>query len=179
MPAETEDQDSDKFMVLLMEHRHRIIAFIAKQLVNSNDVEDVFQKTSLVLWNKRKKYDPGSSFFTWACGVAFNEIRNYVRTRQRDRLHFDAELLDLLAKESEEEDEISQLRIAALQECLKKLSDAQRQLIRQCYLDVASITMVAKKQGINREALYKQLARIKKKLLSCVRLRIQADGADV
>ncbi|MEM9943543.1 MAG: sigma-70 family RNA polymerase sigma factor [Planctomycetota bacterium] len=179
MPTEIENQDSNEFMLLLLEHRHRIIAFIAKQLVNSNDVEDVFQKTSLVLWEKRDRYDARSSFFTWACGVAYNEIRNYVRTRQRDRLHFDAQLLDLLAKESEQEDEVTQIRLNALRECLKRLSDVQRQLVRQCYVDVASITSVAQEQGINRGALYKQLARIKQKLLSCIRLRIQTDGADV
>ena len=42
-----DDRTSDAFVAQLMEHRHRIYAFIAKQLVNPADAEDVFQKTSI------------------------------------------------------------------------------------------------------------------------------------
>lgn len=45
-----EDEATDAFVARLMEHRHRIYAFIAKQLVNPADVEDVFQRTSIRPW---------------------------------------------------------------------------------------------------------------------------------
>ena len=48
----TNDNASDLFVAQLMEHRHRIYAFIAKQLVNPADAEDVFQKTSIVSLEK-------------------------------------------------------------------------------------------------------------------------------
>ncbi len=73
----TSDNASDLFVAQLMEHRHRIYAFIAKQLVNPADAEDVFQKTSIVLWKKMQDFDTAGSFFHWACGIAFNEVRNF------------------------------------------------------------------------------------------------------
>lgn len=60
----TNDNASDLFVAQLMEHRHRIYAFIAKQLVNPADAEDVFQKTSIVLWKKMQDFDTGGASFT-------------------------------------------------------------------------------------------------------------------
>ena len=92
-----DDTVTEAFVTQLMEHRHRLYAFIAKQLANATDVEDVFQKTSLVLWQKMQQFDATRSFFHWACGIAFNEVRNVLTTQRRSRLHFDAELVELLA----------------------------------------------------------------------------------
>ena len=83
-----------------MEHRHRIYAFIGKQLANPADVEDVFQKTSVVLWKKMEQFDLDGSFFHWACGIAFNEVRNFLTVQRRSKLHFDFDLLELLAQEA-------------------------------------------------------------------------------
>ena len=109
----SDDAITDAFVVRLMEHRHRLYAFIAKQLVNPADVEDVFQRTSIVLWKKMGEFDPEGSFFHWACGVAYNEVRNFLTVRRRDRLHFDTELLDLLAAEARDEEVLSQARLNA------------------------------------------------------------------
>ena len=83
-----DSQKSDEFMSLLMGHRHRLFAYIAKQLVNPSDVEDVFQKASVVLWKKMDQFDPTKSFFHWACGIAFNEVRRASKyTRGCQRIH--------------------------------------------------------------------------------------------
>lgn len=140
-------------MQLLLSHRHQLIAFIAKQLVNPSDVEDVFQKTSIVLWKKFSRFKKDSRFIAWACGVAFNEVRNHIRTQGRDLLRFTPELLDILATEAEEENVLSQTRMDALNECMKKLTDAQRRLARQCYAGENSITAIAADGNVSRGAL--------------------------
>lgn len=166
----------DQFVLKLLAHRHQLLAFIGKQLVNANDVEDVFQKTSLVLWKKMDQYDPEQSFLSWAFGVAFNEVRNHLRTKSRDRLQFSPELIQLLAQEAQGEDQLSLARNEALKRCLGQLSENNETLVRQCYLDRTSITHVADEVGINRGALYKKLARIKEKLLECIRQRLAVEG---
>lgn len=163
-------------MLLLLAHRRRLTAFIAKQLVNSVDVEDVFQKTSLILWKKMDQFDPSYSFMTWACGIAFNEIRNHIRVKGRQRLYFNAELLDLMAAEAEQETELSQARMDALKACIAQLPVSQQQLIQQCYFDSDSTAHVADSKGISRGALYKQLARLRQKLLICIRGRIDSES---
>ena len=165
------------FMTLFLAHRHRLYAFIAKQLVNPADVEDVFQKTSLVLWKKAKRFDPNASFFHWACGIAFNEVRNFLSGQKRSKLFFDAELVELIAEEAQEEGELSDARLDALRQCMTSLSDRQRQIVQRCYAGTDNITQLAEKIGQSRGALYKQLARLREKLLLCIRRRLSIADA--
>lgn len=167
---------SDAFVAQLMEHRHRIYAFIAKQLVNPADAEDVFQKTSIVLWRKMADFDAQGSFFHWACGVAFNEVRNFLTVQRRSRVHFDAALVELLAKEAKNEGELSEARLSALRHCMERLSERQQEILRRCYLGTLTITEVAEGLGRERGALYKQLARLKEKLTDCIRIRLVQAG---
>ncbi len=168
--------DTAAFMALLMQHRHRLYAFIAKQLVNPADVEDVFQKTSIVLWKKMSEFDRDGSFFHWACGIAFNEVRNFLTVQRRSRMQFDLELVELLAQEAAEEESLSESRLEALRRCLSQLSERQQAILQQCYSGTESITAVAEQLGRERTALYKQLARLKEKLLACIQLRVAQEG---
>ncbi|WP_206352453.1 sigma-70 family RNA polymerase sigma factor [Tautonia rosea] len=170
------DDGVSEFVPLLMQHRHRLYAFIAKQLINPADVEDVFQKTSIVLWKKLPEFDRSGSFFHWACGIAFNEVRNFLTVQRRSRLHFDLELIQLLAEEAAAEDELSEARIAALRRCMAGLSERQREILRRCYMGSETITDVATRLGKERTALYKQLARLRSRLLECIRIRLAREG---
>lgn len=173
-----EDASTSTFVSRLMAHRHRIYAFIAKQLVNPADVEDVFQRTSIVLWQKMGQFDPDGSFFHWACGVAHNEVRNFLTVQRRSRLHFDLELVDLLAREAESEEELSEARLRALRKCMSHLSDQQQRILQECYAGATSVNEVAKGLSRNRDALYKQLARLREKLADCIRLHLAPQGGD-
>jgi RNA polymerase sigma-70 factor (ECF subfamily) len=159
-----------------MEHRHRIYAFIAKQLVNPSDVEDVFQRTSIVLWKKMGDFDPERSFFRWACGVAYNEVRNFLTLQRRNRLYFDADLIEMLAEEAKEEEDLSEARLAALRSCVLGLSERQQHILQRCYAGTSSITEIAANLGRDRGVLYKQLARLREKLLECIRVRLAQEG---
>ena len=171
----TKDDPGSEFVSLIVHHRHALYAFIAKQLVHPADAEDVFQKTSLVLWSKVAEFESGGSFFHWACGIAFNEVRNHRRTLGRNRLHFDSELSELLAEESMVEAELTQARLKALDACMEKLSPRQQQILRRCYDGTSTISEVAGSLGRSRDALYKQLARLREKLSECIRGQIAAE----
>jgi RNA polymerase sigma-70 factor, ECF subfamily len=172
------DALTDAFVILLMEHRHRLYAFIAKQLVNPADVEDVFQKTSVVLWKKMNQFDHNGSFFHWACGIAFHEILNFLRVQRRGKLLFDNELMHMLAAEAAEEGALTESRLVALRHCMQKLSERQRQIVRSCYMGTDSITQIADRLGRQRTALYKQLARLKQKLLGCIQKQVPVVGGE-
>lgn len=171
-------ESADAFVELLVQHRHSLYSFIAKQLFNASDAEDVFQRTSLSLWKKKDTFDPEGSFFHWACGFAFNEVRNFLTTQRRNKLHFDLELTTLLAEEAREEEETSQNRLVALRECMTQLSQRQQEIMRRCYFGETSISEVAESLGRQRGALYKQIARLKDKLFDCIQLRIAQEGTN-
>jgi RNA polymerase sigma factor (sigma-70 family) len=87
-----------EFLRYFAKHHGRLFGYIYSLLPNRADAEDVFQRTSLVLWQKFDRYDPSEPFFPWACGVAFYEVRNFLRVSNRERLRFNSELLGKLAE---------------------------------------------------------------------------------
>ena len=126
-----------------------------------------------------EQYDHRGSFFHWSCGIAFNEVRNFIKVQRRSRVHFDEELTSLLAEEAQQEEDQSTQRLASLRLCIQELPERQREIVRQCYFENASISEVAEKLGRERTALYKQLARLRDKLIVCIRRRIRAEGETV
>jgi RNA polymerase sigma-70 factor (ECF subfamily) len=172
---QAKDDPGSEFVSLIVQHRYALYAFIAKQLVHPADAEDVFQKTSLVVWSKMAEFDSGGSFFHWACGIAFNEVRNHRRTQARNRLQFDSELAELLAEESMAEADLTQARLKALDACMQKLSPRQQQILRRCYDGTSTISEVAGTLGRSRDALYKQLTRLREKLSHCIRGKIASE----
>src|SRR6185503_6454254 len=114
-------------------HHDRLFAYLFSLLPHRPDAEDVFQRTSLVLWQKFDQWEPGSDFLSWACSVAFYEARNFIRVSSRDRLRFGEALLETLAKDRAASLRRRDDRVAALQECLKKLDRAERELLQRAY----------------------------------------------
>ena len=68
---------NQQFAQQFLRHQNRIYGYIVTLLSNQHDAEDVFQQTSLILWQKWDQYDPGRDFVGWACGIAHNEVRNF------------------------------------------------------------------------------------------------------
>lgn len=70
-------------------------------LVRHEDAEDLFQQTSVTLWQQRGKYDPSAGqFSSWACAIAHNHVRNFRRTEKTRRNILSAEIERMLIDSS-------------------------------------------------------------------------------
>lgn len=165
--------DQDEFARQFLENQGRLYGYIATLLVNRNDAEDVLQRTSLILWQKWDQYDPRQGFLPWARGVALNEVRNLLRRSERRNVHLSEPVLELLA--SELEDDNSELRSAALANCLEKLRRASRDLLEQCYLGSEGIKAVASELGQSPAAIYMRLHRIRRQLIECINRQVSSE----
>ena len=167
---------TETFLREFAAHHDRLFAYLYSLLPHRPDAEDVFQRTSIILWQKFDQWTPGSDFLAWACGVAFYEVRNFVRVASRDRLRFGEALLESLSKEREASLRRRDDRVAALQDCLKKLDRAERELLEKAYLDEESIRDLARRDGQAAQTLYNRLNLIRKRLLQCTDLRTGLQG---
>ena len=158
-------------------HHDRLFAYLFSLLPHRPDAEDVFQRTSLILWQKFDQWDPSSDFLSWACGVAFYEVRNFVRVASRDRLRFGEALLETLSKDRTATLKQRDDRVAALQECLKKLDQGERELLQKAYVDEESIRELARRDGQAAQTLYNRLHLLRKRLLLCVDVRVGGEPA--
>ncbi|MGQ9505371.1 MAG: sigma-70 family RNA polymerase sigma factor [Thermogutta sp.] len=154
------------FLEQFTANHERIFGYIFSLVHNEQDARDIFQKVSLLLWQKFEMFDQEADFFAWACGVAYNEVRNYFRTSSRNRLCFNQELLDTLATERVDDDEESDIRLEVLRDCLAQLPQHERDLLMEVYAEGHAIREVAERRGKATQTLYNRLNLIRRKLFN-------------
>lgn len=164
-----DDERIEEFAQLLMGVRRRLHAYILTLVPNWVDAEEVEQKTAIVLWQKFDEFEPGSNFAAWACRIAKLQVSNFRRTQGRSRVCFNDELVGALAQLQDEGTTAFEERRQALGRCIEQLSAAESELIDCCYgTQLATIKEVAKRRGQSTNAVYKALARIRRRLFVCI-----------
>ena len=126
---------------------------------------EVMQDVILVLW---EKFESAADFQGWAFGVARNVVMRHLRRHARDRHVFDEALVNQLADEAAALAPVHDLHREALEHCLEKLPDAQRELVLTAYTKGTRMDALATRRGQTPMALYKLLHRIRQALLECV-----------
>ena len=151
------------FVQLFAANERHLRAFVRSMGLGWTEVDDVVQTASLVMWRKWDQFDPESDFMRWARVIARFEVLKARRNFARDRHVFQADLIELLADTSEEQQGIlaNDRYREALDECLEKLPLKSRELIAQAYQRGRTIRELAGELGKSSTALYKSLNRIR------------------
>ena len=170
--------DRDDFAEQIVRNQRRIFAYVVTLLANRDDAEDAFQSTCLILWRKWDEFDPGRDFFSWACGVAHNEVRNMLRRNRPNRLELSEDVLSQISETRLKADTLLELRSQFLGLCLEKLPDGQRRLVELCYLGDQPIKAIAEEMGISPAALTMRLQRIRKILFECIDLAANDEAGE-
>jgi RNA polymerase sigma-70 factor (ECF subfamily) len=172
-----ERKDAGQFIELYSAHEVRLRGYVLSLVPRWTDAEDLVQKCSLILWKKFDQYEPGTNFFAWACQIVRYEVKAFGRRMARERIVFDDQFLDAVAEETVSSREELQRRIDALQKCVARLSQEQRELLRLRYDERRSVGSVAKVLNRPLDGVYKALSRIRLALHSCIERRISAGEA--
>lgn len=175
---EIEHTGKPQFVYYFSRDHQRIFAYIFTLLPNRTDAEDVFQKTSLTLWQKFDEFEHERDFCSWACGIAFFTVRNFLRVSGRHRLYFDDDLISTMADERVSQQKRSDARIEALDHCIAKLNNADRDLVFRAYEDGSSIKDIASQMGRSVQTLYNRLNRIRRGLVECVDTNLVSPGVE-
>jgi RNA polymerase sigma-70 factor, ECF subfamily len=160
----------EEFVKALVEYQSDIYGFISTLLMfpSWHDADDIFQQTSLILWQKREQFDRSLDFLRWACGIARNEVRNFVRRQSPRRTVFSDELIDNLADVRLDAQPVLEQRRALLAQCAEKLDLTARRLLQRCYAGRSSIQAVARQFHLTPNAVYLRLRRIRRELMECI-----------
>ncbi|TWT46885.1 sigma-70 family RNA polymerase sigma factor [Botrimarina hoheduenensis] len=169
------NESVDQFVQLFAKHQRRVHAYIGAVLPSRNDADDVMQETSIALWRKWSSFDQSREFLPWACGVAHIEVLRHRRKYATQRVYFNENLMQDIAEEVLAQSEIAELRSEALVACLRRLNEADRQLVEQRYGGGVTALKAAEQLGRPPSTVYKALARIRRGLLDCVRRRISPE----
>jgi RNA polymerase sigma-70 factor, ECF subfamily len=162
---------NDEFLQRFVRCQQDLYAYILSLVPNIADAQDILQETAIALWGKADEYRLTEPFMPWAARFAWFQVRKFrlKRARQHRRvIALSDDAVAALAADQVEFDSVAASRSLTLQQCIEKLPDADRQLLRQRYDLSVSIREVAQDCGVDPRHLYKRLGRIRQALLNCV-----------
>ena len=170
----------EAFLGLYSREQARIKAFIRTLVPDPVDADDLFQKTSLVMWRSFATFDREKTFLPWALGVARHQVLVHWRTRRRDRHVFSEAFLATLADEAGERLEAERPSLAdrqrALDACVGQLPPRQQELVRRFYGANEQAGTIAASWNSSVHAVYKALKVMRKALEECVAQRLALLG---
>ncbi len=161
--------DAEHVVTLLTRAQPSLHAYILSLLPDPALADDVLQETNVTLWRKAGDFQPGTSFTAWACQVAWYKVLSARRRMARDRHCFGDELLDYLAERQAQRAEGLEPRRTALRDCIARLPEPQRRLLRDRYRPGASVQAIARDSGRTVGVVSQTLYRIRTALEECIR----------
>lgn len=168
------NKDSD-ILRLLMEYRTAIYSYILAVTRDAHASEDVFQETSMAIWERRDSYMPGTSFKAWSREIARRTMLARKRKDARFPVLLSEDEMVLLNEGFEDcESEIdSDNYVDALKACTGELRQRERDIIDLRYAKEFSLKQISEILGIQSESVRKFLFRIRKNLRSCIERRLR------
>jgi RNA polymerase sigma-70 factor, ECF subfamily len=171
------DNQQREFVRLLAKHERQLAAYVHTLVPRWQDAEDVLQNVKIRLWEQFDSYRRDADFGAWAIAIASYMIRTYRKSHQRQRVCFNDELLERIAKyvpaiSSPLEDD----RASAVMECVRLLNDAHRELLRRFCTTRRKIKDIACELGQTPSATRMALLRIRRSLFECVKKRLREGG---
>jgi RNA polymerase sigma-70 factor (ECF subfamily) len=173
------DARQERFLALFLPEQGTVRAFIRSIVWDRAHCEDLFQEVALVLWRELDRYDPARPFGAWARGVAAKTVLKSLRQARRTPVALSPEAMgaleaafDQLAFEdaqrppSQQED--------ALRQCIERLPDRARTLVRLRYQEALKVDEIAARVAGSPEAVQKALSRLRDSLQKCVERRLRA-----
>jgi RNA polymerase sigma-70 factor (ECF subfamily) len=173
--GDKQDPHLEEFVRMLTGHQVDLQAFIMSSLGNYSDAADVLQAANVALWKKAAQFRPGAAFLPWAFQVAKFEILAFVRSRRRERLVFSPELVEMMIPVAVERSSGFPSRGDALRECIKRLSERNREFLRIRYAQEQSIQQISEKTGRSLEAVKSLYHRIRKSIERCIDRKVASD----
>lgn len=159
---------NEELVRLIAQAQQRLYAFLLVLVRRPTDVDDILQETNIVLWRKRETYCSGTDFYAWAFEIARFQVLAFKAREARRADPFDDSLLDELAETVRVESAADDRREAALQGCLEKLTESQRELIVRRYQPNVAVNSLAVELGKNAKAVSESLRRIRELLRNCI-----------
>ncbi len=169
LPNHIPDQETDKeFLCLLLANIKRIYSFILTLVPNISDADDILQESVLIMFRKFEHFDKKGSFGAWGIGIARNEVLK-LRTRQNDkRIRFSDDVSKILEEASNSITDQQQMRVEALQGCLKKLPESDQQFIKMKYEIGLPIKDISDAFKMSKRNIFRLAAKIHRSLLKCI-----------
>lgn len=157
-----------QFVCLFQQYERGLYRYILSLVLNVAAADEISQNTNLLLWEDFGRFDLNTDFGAWARTIAYYQVLKYRQTRDRERVQFDSELLEVLSDRVSVRYNELVARQSYLADCLGTLSEFKRQVIRLYYRLGMTTKAVAERLGKNVPVVEKTLIRTRRALYDCI-----------
>lgn len=153
-----------------------VSAFVCSLVRDFQERDDILQETAVAVMESFARYDSSQPFSAWAIGIAKNQVRLHCRRRGRERIAFDSDAVEALARAFS-----NQLpndpKLDHLGDCFGGLDPRSKELCRLRYEQDMKPAGIAERLGISANTVAKSLQRIRDRLRECVDRKASEAGA--
>ena len=159
-----------QFLRLFLQNERRLYAYVLTLLPHRADADDVLQETSLTMWDKFDPDAPPAEFLAWARRVAYHKVLDHYKKSKRAGARLSLIFVKRLAETAADANDELRLdgRREALNGCIEKLPQPDRDLLSCRFSDGATTQSTAEQLGRSLDAVYKALAKVREALFQCV-----------
>jgi RNA polymerase sigma-70 factor len=160
------------FEILVRENQAMLMTYLRAVVRDQSVVDDLFQETMLVVWQKLDDYDHSRPFGSWLRGIAAKLVMAHFRKAKSDIMILESETLEYLSCQlqhiSERPGDTWDEKIAALKQCIELLPEDYRRAINLRYFEQHSAQQVAAATQAAVETIKKRLQRARAQLFNCL-----------
>lgn len=167
---------TENLVLLLTQHQQALFRYIFSLVPCEADARDILQETSLALYRKFEQYDATRPFLPWAYRFAYLQVQKHREKSARAPLLFSEDVLDLLASERAHIEPQLDERLRLLDDCLKKLTAQDQELVTSRYAMRQSAEEMMRRFALTRRTLFRNLELLRQRLHECVTHQLQSEG---
>jgi RNA polymerase sigma-70 factor (ECF subfamily) len=167
----------EAFAQILRLHQAQVRAFLSRYVQDDDVIDDLAQETFLNAYRSMGSYKAESSLRTWLLSIARHMALRHLEDLQRRLSHetqgLRSRLAGWMARRVQAGYRVEQEQeVAALDECLEKLSAGSANLVAQYYYKGRRAPEIARTLGKSEGAVWMSLFRIRQALGDCVQTRV-------
>ncbi len=167
---------TQQFLRLMSLNQSKIYGYTLSLLSQKADADDLMQEICLTMWEKFDTFELGTNFVSWGIQIARYKVANYRQKHYgKHKCILTDKAVQLLDMRSEKVMQNVDVRIDALEKCVKKLQPRKQELIQLRYDKELPVKTIAERFGRRPKSIYKALAHIQDSLLRCIRLLMAAE----
>ena len=166
------------FATLVDRYKDMVYTLALKMLCNKEEAEEIAQDTFIKIYSALPKFKGESKFSTWVYKITYNTCLDALKKNKKEKKvayieDFSEHQTKTLENNFDAIDE--EERNQAIQDCLKELSSEEAFLITLYYFDDQSIDEISKIMNSSVSNTKVKLFRIRKKLASILKNRLEPE----